>query len=87
MRPVLLFSFILCVASLAAQSSKKDILSESLLIALPPDTSKSTVTMDFVEGKIPSPEDQGFQKKSVNGKEIYFKESALIQIEYQPKAN
>jgi hypothetical protein len=87
MRSVLLFLFILCGALLRAQSSKKDILSEHLLIALPPDTSKTTFTQEFVEGVIPTPEDQGFQKKTINGKELYFKESKLITIEYQPKVN
>jgi hypothetical protein len=43
--------------------------------------------LEFVEGTIPTPEDQGFTKKTVEGKEIYYKEAKGIMIEYQPKNN
>ncbi|MGZ4044569.1 MAG: hypothetical protein ACXVNM_07415 [Bacteroidia bacterium] len=50
------------------------------------DTLKKSPTKatSFTEGTIPSPEEQGFTKETINGKDVYFKNSNGIRIQYQP---
>jgi hypothetical protein len=58
----------------------------SSVVSTKTDSVKATQkTASFIEGTIPTPEEQGFVKKIVDGKEIYIKEAPGIQIQYQPK--
>jgi hypothetical protein len=40
--------------------------------------------MDFIEGTIPSPEQQGFTKQNINGKDVYVKEQGQLILQYIP---
>lgn len=45
-------------------------------------TSKKTA---FDEGTIPTPEEQGYTKQTINGKDVYIKAVGQMILQYEPK--
>jgi hypothetical protein len=90
MRSVVLISFALLSASrLSAQDIKSIPTVKPLdqLVEMVKDSSvKPTAkTVEFIEGVITPPEDQGYVKREINGKAVYYKETNNIMIQYDPK--
>lgn len=44
-------------------------------------------TTSFIEGEIPTPEEQGFEKRIIAGEEVYSKKEGQLIIEYRPKTH
>lgn len=86
MKKIIIFSFMISSAILNAQDDKsRQTKKENETKSSETKTGTSAKTTSFVEGEIPSPESQGFLKKVVDGKDVYYKQEGSIYLEYQPK--
>ncbi|MBA3664867.1 MAG: hypothetical protein H0W61_11765 [Bacteroidetes bacterium] len=83
---ILLFIFLVSSAYAQADEKNAAVLPKTETPVLMTDSLVQPVkkAADFTEGIIPSPESQGFIKTTINGKDIYIKDSNGIFIQYQP---
>lgn len=84
MKLIVTLALFLCIQNLEAQTGRKADKPVTPA-ATKQDSLIPAKTTTFEEGKIPTPEEQGFTKYIIDGKEVYVKESPGIRIEYQPK--
>lgn len=73
---VLLFTSNLCVAQQITPTVVKVKNDTTNLLTKPP--------VEFIEGQITTPEQQGFTKFEIDGKIVYRKEEGSLIIEYRP---
>ncbi len=50
-----------------------------------PNAVKVKDNQTFIDGTVPTPEEQGFTKQTINGKDTYIKEEGQIMQQYTPK--
>jgi hypothetical protein len=66
------------------QALKKEASTKVELTASAPTTTVST-EKQVSDGANPTPEEQGYTKQTINGKEVYVKESGQMILYYEPK--
>lgn len=65
--------------------NKKSVTEQKEAVIVDPANVKDNAKVIYAEGSIPTPEVQGFTKKTIGGNDVYFKEEGQIKIEYTPK--
>lgn len=91
MRIILLIASVIVITgktSAQSQTEKNQQKKEAILKAEETVTAPATTvsaTTNKSEGANLTPEEQGYTKKTINGKEVYVKESGQMIFYYQPK--
>ncbi|MDO9001179.1 MAG: hypothetical protein Q7W45_15550 [Bacteroidota bacterium] len=89
MRNVILFSFFFFGSVVICKSQNNVKNKEVILIKneVKDDSVKQQINSNqiFTEGTITTPEEQGFTKEIINGKDVYTKEEGQIKLQYIPK--